>query len=64
MGADIILTEVALVAGHDRAAGGQLADDAPDPGRGQVNASQFMFTRDVGDAAIRQVRPQAVRFSA
>jgi len=32
----VVLAEVALVAQDDQAAGGQLADDAPDPGRGQV----------------------------
>ena len=33
---DVALTEVALVAQHDQAGGGQLAHDAPDPGGGQV----------------------------
>jgi len=34
--ADAVLAEVALVVQHDQAGGGQLADDAPDPVRGQV----------------------------
>ena len=34
--ADIVLAEVALIAQHDQAAGGQCTHDAPDPGGGQV----------------------------
>jgi hypothetical protein len=29
--ADAVLAEVALIAQHDQAAGGQLGDNAPDP---------------------------------
>jgi len=32
----VLFAEVALIAQHDQAAGGQLGDDAPDPGGGQV----------------------------
>jgi hypothetical protein len=35
-GADVLLAEVAVIAQREQAAGGQLGDDAPDPGGGQV----------------------------
>jgi hypothetical protein len=35
-GADIILADAALITRRNQARGGQLADDAPDPGRAQA----------------------------
>ena len=35
-GADIVMADIALIAQRNQARGGQVADNAPDPGRGQA----------------------------
>jgi hypothetical protein len=50
--ADAVLAEVALVAQDDQAAGGQLGDDAPDPGCGQVMHRAGQRPGDPQDLAV------------
>ena len=51
--ADVVAGAVVAVVGqHDQAGGGELADDAPDPGGGQVVDGAGQRTADPEDLAV------------